>query len=1121
MNDSGRRTQTVAKGEKSVMSAAKQCAELWLVIKPYAGDWGQYVLEAYDTVPTGSDRPAASALLARLDYTRLGKALTHIFQGDDDAPQQMGDYLVEWLFVEAQRLPVQYPWPLSSVWSFVEQEDAAPQPRHPTTSLPYNSVGMYVQHYVPHGSHSQPLRVWICVDQALAKGLEFQGYLPFACLDHNSHFPLRVVRGAVRSSGPGFAVTIPAAPLAVADKLRVLLVYANPTEKKAPSGVQYPHLKDLARHFDALCKALDPLVHAGELFIEELRNPTPKDLRAALVRFTPHVLVFAGHGYASGGGGLVCVEDGAPALWPFPQLVQALQETNEPALRLTVLIACRGFVAAPTLLTAGVPAVVAMQPLGGADFPEAGVSAFAEPFFNTLAHYGPITEAYANACRSLAASAVPYAALMPTLWLATTQDQLFESPEQRLHALYLDALLGKPEVALLPFPGREEGVALNALYVEQTVVEEKREQQADAAPHGGGSERALQAAVMQEVVKRVPVDVWEKLKEQHWVRIEAPAWTGKSTLCRWVVKECKAQTGWLPIFISFREFTQSGKSIQRYVQEDYAEWLGLQGRQLEVELPDGRTSSLSVGQWLFNLWQAGRALLILDGADEEFDAKRRAQALASLPAAQERTIRPRVLLTSRPLGEGGVLGFEKVELQEFASSQIENLVRRCGQMLGTQDKAERFIADMRQSAHGRALQLAARPGHLVQMFATYVQEGMLLTAEDELMDRVAKRRLTIITGRVTPPLVPDEPVYKRQVIEAVSFHLLFCRQGHAQEREQMLQLVGGALMAVRLNGAPIYQPEDAGTMLGDLCRNSSFLKETQKGAYELESVPWLQFFAACYLARNAQGTNGLQWRRWLFEREEFTCDLCHKSLPPFNHYFWHTEWQEVVVLLTGVLGDAAPLLQRLQAEPADVFHQMLTLAACCLGSAKEAGQKVAGEIVEVVCQEWRKTLGTGRSFGTVALGALIRGRQERWAEQVRAFLCARLEDEAGFVRGAAAEALGELKDSRAVPDLLAALKDKDEAGFVREAAAWALGELGHAGAALPLLSAVKRHRDERRLWEALRTLSQRARIRIYEGGKWQSLPSVDLSSDEVTAHAARGGWTLRNFFSLRHLLRGG
>ena len=48
-------------------------------------------------------------------------------------------------------------------------------------------------------------------------------------------------------------------------------------------------------------------------------------------------LVFAGHGYGHGPGGLVCIQDGAPAEWPLPELVGALQHTQQPALRLAAI----------------------------------------------------------------------------------------------------------------------------------------------------------------------------------------------------------------------------------------------------------------------------------------------------------------------------------------------------------------------------------------------------------------------------------------------------------------------------------------------------------------------------------------------------------------------------------------------------------------------------------------------------------------------------------------------------------------------------------------------------------------------------------------------------------------
>src|SRR5450759_2332909 len=57
------------------------------------------------------------------------------------------------------------------------------------------------------------------------------------------------------------------------------------------------------------------------------------------------------------------------------------------------------------------------------------------------------------------------------------------------------------------------------------------------------------------------------------------------------------------------------------------------------------------------------------------------------------------------------------------------------------------------------------------------------------------------------------------------------------------------------------------------------------------------------------------------------------------------------------------------------------------------------------------------------------------------------------VRRAAAEALGQIGDARAVEPLIAALKD--ESWGVRRAAAEALGQIGDARAAEPLIAALK------------------------------------------------------------------
>jgi hypothetical protein len=64
-----------------------------------------------------------------------------------------------------------------------------------------------------------------------------------------------------------------------------------------------------------------------------------------------------------------------------------------------------------------------------------------------------------------------------------------------------------------------------------------------------------------------------------------------------------------------------------------------------------------------------------------------------------------------------------------------------------------------------------------------------------------------------------------------------------------------------------------------------------------------------------------------------------------------------------------------------------------------------------------------------------------------------LKDKDSVVRGIAAEALGKLKDPRAVEPLIGALKDED--WYVRKSAAEALGELRDPRAVEPLIKALK------------------------------------------------------------------
>jgi hypothetical protein len=483
-----------------------------------------------------------------------------------------------------------------------------------------------------------------------------------------------------------------------------------------------------------------------------------------------------------------------------------------------------------------------------------------------------------------------------------------------------------------------------------------------------------------------------------------------------------------------------------------------------------------------------RCIFFFDALDEVAESSRKnvVEALNGL--------RSPFILTTRPAGYDGRLWAKKVELTVFTEQQIQDYATA---YLGSEQAWERFSASL--GGHPGTGALAENPLLLSLLCYLFARGRLKLPAtRAELFEEAVEERLTARSCKT-------EKDDRHRLLEEVAFHTFFCQRRKDEISEGML------LSLARKVGV-----KQDGSLLKDEVLQSGLLSKNGPNSYAFLHPRFQEYFAAAALKRRAE--EELKGRRWLFAGKTYSCQTCHTVLAPFSHYFWHADWHDTITLLAGLLEDATPLLKRVQAERDDVFRQMLTLAACCLGSARETEQKVAREIVEAVCQEWRKALGEHRSFGTEALGALSKGRQEKGAEQVRACLCAELKDENGVVRKAA-EALGELQDPRAVALLCEALKHEDV--FVRRAAAQALGELGDPGAVRPLLSAARRRQDET-LWEALQMLSQRAQIRVYGGGKWKPLPPIEPSSIEVIAHAERGRrWTLKSFLFWQRLLPGG
>ncbi|MCA9466382.1 MAG: HEAT repeat domain-containing protein [Nitrospira sp.] len=612
---------------------------------------------------------------------------------------------------------------------------------------------------------------------------------------------------------------------------------------------------------------------------------------------------------------------------------------------------------------------------------------------------------------------------------------------------YLQAILGKPDFTSLPFPTIEENVPFDRLYVSQTVTEEKLEEKLEEKQEGSlsgksaaSSDQAMHQMAMGSVVKQVAVDLWQKLRQDHRVVVTAPAWTGKSTLCKWVVQHCHAKMHWLPIYIPFRNLSQSvHPTLINYLEQEYGPWLGLEGLRVDGHQHDDRISTVSWSRWLYDQWQAGQAILILDGADEEFDRTKRESILSALPTRGTKSIRPRVLLTSRPGGEAGVQGFEKIELQEFTRKQIETLICNCGVLLDAQDKTAKLLREMKGGTKPRAWPFAGRPGHLIQMVVTYVQEGILLAWEEDQMDRIASRRFQV-TDRVTPKLEPDDPQPKRQLIEELAFHSLFCRKGQAQTRAQMLDLLTQMIQtrhARQQYEVTTYRPQQASRLLTDLCANSSFLKPTRQGVIEWESVPWLQFFAASHLAQKLEPDTGdPAFHHWAYsppnEQEPIllSCPICQITLPQFAHYLWRPEWREGLLLIAGVLKETESLLTRLEQEPDDLLNRISILLAQVLGKSKRISEKILHRIS-------RNLLSSSNRFLKISVCRTLGAFRNTAAREVLEYS---LTDNDPSCREAAVIALEQLGDPLTRPALEQAIKGVDSQ--VRFIAMRALADLG-------------------------------------------------------------------------------
>ncbi|HMS82562.1 MAG TPA: HEAT repeat domain-containing protein [Nitrospira sp.] len=477
-----------------------------------------------------------------------------------------------------------------------------------------------------------------------------------------------------------------------------------------------------------------------------------------------------------------------------------------------------------------------------------------------------------------------------------------------LRRRYLTALLTDPAVTKIPASTSGATLSLKQVYLPRTILHEvKREQSGDAASESTSS---------REVVVKEPVNLWEKLRDHRVVLIEGPAGMGKSTLSKHLVRESLARARRLPIWIPFHRFAASQLPFDEYLDQIYVSELGLGTARVTAD--DDATKSLSLGQWLYGQWRGGLGLLILDGLDEVFDLHMRTAALQRLHLEGTGGDRPVTILTTRPLTHGIPIKVEKTELQALRPiEQIQLLSRYRPTMQLTEAQFQTFLQKVETHSAGR--ELMSRPGHLVQMLGFYAERQALPSTETELLTYLLHRRLQT-TGRIQPPVDPDDPATKKRLLASIALHLLACRKGRLHTRAQLLALIQQVLTEHAGHHRPLFSLSQASPLLNDLLHNSGLLTRVgmDPERYAIESAIWASLLTGTALADRQTRTS---------------LDLTEGQVLEFlDKKAWDPEWEPVLKAWVGQTDNPFPLFERLTDKTQDDLarHRLGTAGRCLI-----------------------------------------------------------------------------------------------------------------------------------------------------------------------------------------------
>ena len=568
------------------------------------------------------------------------------------------------------------------------------------------------------------------------------------------------------------------------------------------------------------------------------------------------------------------------------------------------------------------------------------------------------------------------------------------------------------------------------------------------------------------------IDAEKAIKDFKKLVIVGAPGSGKTTLLKhYALKICKENLEKqerisVPIFITLREFADSGKNLNDYIDVIFERYDFPKAKDFtKKDLKDGKCH------------------LLFDGFDELASYEKWQKVTQEIEKFLKEYCKNNIVVSSRIAGyHDELLGFTKLELLEFDDKQIRLFINNWfGKTNPT--KAKEMTSAVMNTPSIKAL---ARNPLMISITAVIfeVEYKTLPQRRVDLYDRCIEVLLNRwdVKKHISNKYFWDK---KEFLLRKLAFY------AHSSEKREMTE---EEIMGEFKKYFPqlSLKDEDAKPLLAEIYERSYLLRQIAMDKYDFLHLSFQEYLTALEIFR-----------------ENKTKILLTN--------FYNSWWEESILLYAGIKNDAAELIEAINQQEEDIFYNNLILTGKCVADANFTKPEIKDKVIddlwnlyksnqfyfirekaittlsfikpERIIQEQIEILRTAkewdvRSSAAYALGKIgteqavihlietLKSDKNRKVQNSAAEALSMIGSEQAvtplieilktakewFVRSSAVMALGEIGSEQAVTSLIETLKtDKD--GYVRNFAVRALGEIGSEQAVTPLIETLKTDRD--------------------------------------------------------------